>query len=123
MAYDTKLENKIDEAIKNWKNVEKKKVFGGVCYLLKGNMALGIWNELLIVRVDKKEADQSLKERHVEPFNLSGRPASGWVMVKEPGWKNRAGLEKWIGSGKRFAQSLPEKNKRPGGARTLRERN
>jgi TfoX/Sxy family transcriptional regulator of competence genes len=107
--YNTKLEEKIDAASKQWQNVVKKKMFGGVCYLLKGNMAFGIYKDNLIVRMDKERGEQSLKERNVKPFDLTGKPMAGWVMVQEAGWKSAAGLAKWMEAGKRFSLSLPEK--------------
>lgn len=107
--YNTMLEEKIDTAAKRWQNVEKKKMFGGVCYLLKGNMAFGIYQDSLIVRMDKDQAEKSLQGRNVKPFDITGRPMAGWVMVQKAGWKSAVGLAKWIEVGKRFALSLPEK--------------
>jgi TfoX/Sxy family transcriptional regulator of competence genes len=107
--YNIKLEEKIDAAAKQWQNVEKKKMFGGVCYLLKGNMAFGIYKDSMIVRMDKEQGEQSLKYRNVKSFDITGRPMAGWVMVQEAGWKSAAGLAKWMEAGKRFALSLPEK--------------
>lgn len=109
MAYNTKLEEMIDAAAKRWQNVEKKKLFGGVCWLLKSNMAFGIHKDSLIVRMDKEQGEQSLKDRNVQPFDITGKPMAGWIMVAESGWKNQAGLAKWMGIGKQFALSLPEK--------------
>jgi len=109
MPYSTKLEEKIDAAAKRWLNVKKKKMFGGVCYLLKGNMAFGILQDFLIVRLDKELGEQSLRDANVQPFAITGKPMAGWVMVKEAGWKRQATLQKWIDVGKRFALSLPEK--------------
>jgi TfoX N-terminal domain len=111
MAYNVKLEEKIDAAANRWKGAEKKKMFGGICYLLRGNMAFGIWKDLLIVRMDRELAEKSLKGRYIRPFDITGRPMSGWVMVEEAGWRNAAGLAKWMGIGKEFALSLPEKKK------------
>jgi len=107
--YNAKLEEKIDAAAGQWQNVEKKKMFGGVCYLLKGNMAFGISKDSMIVRMDKEQSLLSLKDRNVKPFDITGRPMAGWVMVQEAGWKGAAGLAKWMGIGKRFALTLPEK--------------
>lgn len=107
--YNAKLEEKIDSAAKRWRNVEKKKMFGVVCYLLKGNMAFGIWKDFLIVRMDREDSGKSLKDRNVQPFDITGKPMAGWIMVKEAGWKGQAGLAKWIGIGKQFALTLPEK--------------
>jgi TfoX/Sxy family transcriptional regulator of competence genes len=114
MAYNTKLEEKIDGAVKRWKDLDKKKMFGGICYLLKGNMCFGIWKDFLIVRMDKEQGEKSLKDKNVEPFAITGRPMSGWIMVKEAGWKGQAGLAKWINAGRYFARSLPAKKKSSG---------
>jgi hypothetical protein len=112
MAYNAKLEEKIDALAKRWKGLEKKKMFGGICYLLNGNMCVGIWKDFLIVRMEKDEAARSLKLKHVRPFDITGTAMAGWVMVDEPGWKSAAGLAKWAGIGKAFAGSLPEKKGR-----------
>ena len=84
-------------------------MFGGVCWLLKGNMAFGIWKDFLIVRMDKDQAVQSLKDRNTKPFDVTGRPMAGWVMVKEAGWKSKTGFAKRLEIGKQFALALPEK--------------
>lgn len=111
MAYNTVLEAKLDDLTARWKGADKRKMFGGVCYLLNGNMALGVWKDSLIVRMDKELAAKSLKTRHVRPFDITGRTMAGWIMVDKAGWKNAAGFEKWAGIGRKFARSLPEKTK------------
>ncbi len=121
MSYNTKLEEKIDARAKWWRNVEKKKMFGGVCYLIKGNMCFGVYKDCLIVRMDKAQGEQSLRDRNVEPFAITGKPMAGWVMVKEAGWKSPIGLAKWLGIGKKFALSLPEKKVTAKKKKTLRE--
>lgn len=120
MAYSTRLEEKIDSAVARWKDIEKKKMFGGVGYLLKGNMAFGIHKDFLIVRVDKELGEKSLKDKNVKPFDITGRPMSGWIMVNEAGWTGK-GLDKWISAGRRFALSLPEKKAKARKTKTLRE--
>jgi TfoX/Sxy family transcriptional regulator of competence genes len=109
MSYNLELEKKIDTAARRWKNVEKKKMFGGVGWLLNGNMAFGIWKDFLIVRMDKEQGEKSLRQKNVRPFDITGRAMAGWVMVEEAGWKSAAGLAKWLTIGKEFAASLPEK--------------
>jgi TfoX/Sxy family transcriptional regulator of competence genes len=121
--YNTKLEGKIDAAVKRWQNIEKKKMFGGVGYLLKGNMCFGIYQDNLIVRMNKEQGEQSLKNRHVQPFGITGKSMTGWVMVKEAGWKSQAGLAKWIEIGKQFVLSLPEKKGKRKKKKTLKEYN
>ena len=123
MAYSIELEERIDAASKRWKDVQKRKMFGGVCWLFKGNMAFGIWKDFLIVRMDREQAAASLKDRNVRPFDITGRPMAGWVMVGGAGWKAAAGLAKWIRVGKAFVLSLPEKKgkSRAAKTKTLRE--
>ena len=121
MAYNTKLEEKIDAAAERWQNVEKKKMFGGICYLIKGNMCFGIWKDFLIVRMGKEQGEQSLKNANVLPFDITGKPMAGWIMIKEAGWKGKAALDKWMGIGKQFALSLPEKKGKAKKTKTLRE--
>jgi len=121
MSYSAKLEAMIDVAAKRWKDLEKKKMFGGVCYLLRGNMAFGIWKDFLIVRMDKEQGKKSLSDKNVRPFDITGKPMAGWIMVKEAGWKSAAGLTTWMGIGKEFALSLPDKKTRAKKTKTLRE--
>ncbi len=118
--YNVKLETRIEAVIKRWQNMEKKKMFGGICWLLKGNMAFGIWKDFLIVRMDRDQAVQSLEDRIARPFDITGRVMAGWVMVAESGWKSRTGLAKWLVIAKKFSLSLPEKKSSPGKKKTLR---
>jgi hypothetical protein len=67
MAYDKGIERRIDGVIAAWPNIEKKKMFGGVCYLTGGNMCFGIWQEYLIVRTDPGTAREKLQLEHVRP--------------------------------------------------------
>ncbi len=121
MPFNAKLEEMIDSAVRRWKDMEKRKMFGGVGYLLKGNMAFGIYKDFLIVRVDQELAEKSLKGKNVKPFDITGRPMSGWIMVNEAGWTGKAALVKWTDAGKRFALSLPEKKTKARKTKTLRE--
>jgi hypothetical protein len=115
------LEARIDDAVKRWKDIEKKKMFGGVGYLLKGNMAFGIWKDNLIVRMDKDLAETSLKGRNVRPFDITGKPMAGWLMVIEAGWQRGTSLAAWMEIGKMYALSLPRKEKKAKKTKTLKE--
>ena len=123
MAYNTRLEEKIDGATARWKDVQKKKMFGGACWMLRGNMCFGIWKDFLIVRMDKGLAETVLQGRNVRRFDITGKPMAGWVLVEEAGWRSAAGLAKWLGIGKAFALSLPEKQgkKKAKKTKTLKE--
>lgn len=109
MAYSRTIEETIDTIIVSWSNVEKKKMFGGVCYLMNGNICFGIINDFLIVRAGEETAREKLKEKHVRPFDITGKPMKGWFMVEEKGWKTADDLNAWLVMGRDFAASLPEK--------------
>jgi hypothetical protein len=109
MPYSKEIEEKIEKVIHRWRQIEEKKLFGGRCYLLKGNMCFGIYKEYLIVRTGLEVAEKKLKERNVKPFDITGRPMKGWVMVGEEGWKRQGGLKNWLDLGKEYAVTLPKK--------------
>ena len=120
MAYHTGLEGQIDRLSSRWKDIVKKKMFGGVGYLIGGNMAFGIWKDFLIVRMDKEEGERRLRGKNVVPFDITGKPMAGWVMVQEAGWMG-TGLAKWLAIGKAYALSLPAKTARKPKKKTLKE--
>ncbi len=109
MPYSEKLEKRIDGVTGRWKDLGKKRMFGGICYLLRGNMAFGIWKDFLIVRLGAEDADLRLDEKGVRPFDITGRQMKGWVMVEETRWSREGELKEWLGAGRVFARSLPPK--------------
>lgn len=111
MPYSKRIEEKIEKRIGRWKQIEKKKMFGGICYLIKGNMCFGIYKDFLIVRTGTEVAEKKLKERKVKPFDITGRAMKGWVMVGEQGWRKEEDLRNWLELGKEYALTLPEKQR------------
>jgi TfoX/Sxy family transcriptional regulator of competence genes len=109
MSYNRSIEENIDTIIRSWENIEKKKMFGGICYLLDGNICFGIWRDFLIVRAGAETAESKLKERHVKPFDITGKPMKGWLMVTEEGMLASERLEEWLLIGRDFALTLPRK--------------
>ena len=109
MAYDRGLEARIDEKMEGRDSYEKKKLFGGVCYLTSGNMAFGIWQDYLIVRCGQERYAECLRQEHAKSFDVTGRPMSGWVMVSPEGIEEDRELEKWLAIGDSLASSLPRK--------------
>jgi len=109
MPYSKRIEQKTEKIIRRWKKIEKKNMFGGICYLIKGNMCFGIYKDFLIVRTGIEVAEKKLKEKKVKPFDITGRAMKGWVMVEEQGWKKQEDLENWLKIGKEYALTLPEK--------------
>jgi hypothetical protein len=109
VAYDQGLEARIDEIVDGWEDYEKKKMFGGICYLRSGNMSFGIWKDFLIVRCGSERHTECLSQKNVKPFDITGKPMSGWVMVAPEGLEEDDELEGWIKKGAGFAESLPRK--------------
>jgi hypothetical protein len=87
----------------------EKRMFGGIGFLIGGNMACGVNRENLIVRVGPEQYDAALAEPHVRPFDMTGRPMKGWIVVAPDGCATEADLGSWIQRGVAIAQSLPEK--------------
>jgi len=112
MAYDEGLEARIDELIEGWDSYEKKKMFGGICYLKSGNMAFGIWRDSLIVRCGSGMHGECLKREHTKEFDVTGKSMVGWVMVAPEGVDEDGELSDWIEMGNSHASSLPPKRMR-----------
>jgi len=110
MAYDSNLEKQIDSTISRWKGFDKKKMFGGICYLVNGNMSFGIWKDYLIVRAGPQEAEKKLKLKCTKAFDITGKAMKGWVMVEKKGYKKDSDMKGWLELGRSFAKSLPRKN-------------
>jgi TfoX/Sxy family transcriptional regulator of competence genes len=108
MAYDTDLEAKIDSLTSDW-DLAKKKMFGGIGYLLSGNMAFGIHKDELILRADEKEAESLLKQEGIRLFDMTGRPMKNWLMAEQNAWSSDDKLEGLLKIGRDFASGLPPK--------------
>jgi hypothetical protein len=84
-------------------------MFGGIEFLLQGNMACGVRNEQLIVRVGTERYEGALARPEVAVFDMTGRPMKGWVTVGPGGYASDAALEEWVQQGVDFALALPPK--------------
>ena len=111
MPYDEELERRIEDIIYRWLNISKRKMFGGVCYLLNGNMCFGVYKHYLIVRLGKEKAEEALKSDDVLPFDITGRPMKGWVMVDKNGYQTDEQLRAWLEAGKNFCETVPKKSR------------
>lgn len=109
MAFDEALAERIRQALARRKNVEEKKMFGGIGFLLNGNMLVGVWKDSLIVRLDSEEYENALKEPHVSEFNITGRAMKGWVLVEPGGVQHDDQLRGWIQRAVKFVGKLPGK--------------
>jgi TfoX/Sxy family transcriptional regulator of competence genes len=108
MTYDLKLAERIRLQLDGVPVVEKK-MFGGVGFLLNGNMACGVNKDNLIVRIDPIKQDALLKKPHAKPFDLTGKPMKGWLLIEKDGVKTGKQLSAWVKEGVEFASTLPSK--------------
>ncbi len=109
MAYDPQLAQRVAALLEKKAGICEKKMFGGVAFLLNGNMACGVLKDALIVRVGPEAYLAALHQEHVRPFDITGREMRGWVMVATPGIATDAELKGWVLRGLEFALSLPPK--------------
>lgn len=109
MPYDEGLAQRIREVLDELVQTAEKKMFGGVCYLVDGNMACGVFKEFLIVRVGPDKYEESLKTPFARVFDITGKVMKGWVMVEEGGYGDDDKLAGWVKKGVAFATSLPPK--------------
>jgi TfoX/Sxy family transcriptional regulator of competence genes len=111
MPYDTLLATRIRAAFGPLSHLEEKKMFGGVGFLINGNMACGVHKNDMIVRVGPEKSDLALSRPHTRVFDMTGHPMAGWVMVDPQGCATESELKIWIKQGVAFASSLPAKEK------------
>ncbi len=109
MVYDTVLVDRIRLAIKRRKGFVEKKMFGGVGFLLNGNMCVGAWREFLIVRVGLDAYEFLLSEPFTQEFNITGKVMRGWLMIEPEGVSQDDELRRWIEFAIEFVRTLPAK--------------
>jgi TfoX/Sxy family transcriptional regulator of competence genes len=109
VAYDEVLAERIRAALAGRDGFAEKKMFGGIGFLLRGNMCVGVWKDQLILRLAAERADAALRQEHVRPFDITGRPMTGWVLVDPPGLQRAETLRGWIEEAIAFVSLLPSK--------------
>jgi TfoX/Sxy family transcriptional regulator of competence genes len=110
MAYDEDLANRIRELIATEPDLTEKRMFGGLAFLIGGNMSVAASGQGgLMVRVDPDETDSLLAKPHARPFEMRGRGMRGWVRVASEGVRTKRQLEPWVRRGAAYARSLPPK--------------
>ena len=109
MAFSKSLVERIRHVVARRRGMSEKKMFGGVCFLLNGNILVGVWKDSLIARVGKDVYEAALLEEHVREFDITGRAMKGWVMVEPDGIDSDHQLAHWIDLAVEFVRTLPEK--------------
>jgi TfoX/Sxy family transcriptional regulator of competence genes len=109
MAYDEGLATRVRDVLCDRPGLAEKQMFGGLAFLLHGNMACGVRGDDLIVRVAAEVADAAQDEPGTRPFDLTGRPMKGWLLVDADGHAEDEDLRRWVDRGVAYASSLPAK--------------
>jgi len=100
---------RIREVLGGLPDLIDKKMFGGIGFLIKGNMACGVHKNALIVRVGPDGYENALAGPYTRPFDITGRPMKGWVMIDPEGYESDADLRRWVQQGIDFALKLTAK--------------
>jgi hypothetical protein len=110
MAYDEDLADRIRELVAGEEGLAEQRMFGGLAFLIGGNMAVGVSGQGgLMVRVAPGDPDALLEEPYARPFEMRGRAMRGWLRVDAEGVEHGSGLEPWVRRGVAYARSLPPK--------------
>ena len=109
MAYDEAVAGRVREALEGSPDVIEKRMFGGVAFMVRGNMCCGVIGDRLMLRVGPKGYEAALFRPHSRAMDFTGRPMKGMVYVEPAGFASAGGLKAWIARAMEFALSLPAK--------------
>jgi len=109
MAYDEAVAERVRGALGNTPGVVEKRMFGGVAFMVRGNMCCGVIGDRLMLRVGPKAYEAALARPHAKTMDFTGRPMKGLVYVEPAGFASPRDLKKWIERAMEFALSLPAK--------------
>jgi hypothetical protein len=109
MAFDANLAERIRARLKTQAGVTEKKMFGGLSFLMNGNMCCGVHGDEMIARLAQDDGERALSEPHTRRFDLTGRPMKGWILVGPAGLAADADLGRWVDRAAGYAASLPPK--------------
>lgn len=109
MAYDEDLADRVRALMAEGAPPVEKKMFGGISFMLQGNMCCGVVKDDLVVRVGPEQHDEALAKPHARVMDFTGRPMEGWIYVGPQGLASDEDLKEWVQRGTHFALSLPAK--------------
>ncbi len=109
MAYEEGLADRVRELLTPREGVSERKMFGGIAFMVGGNMACGVIGDEIMVRLDREDAERAAAEPHVRPMDFTGRPMPGMIYVSPEGVAADEELASWIEAGADHAASLPPK--------------
>ena len=109
MALDQDLASRVRRALADAGAIREVKMFGGVGFMLNGNMLVGVWKDSLIVRLGDEQGEEALLEPHVMPFDITGKAMKRWAMVAPEGVEGDDELKEWIRRAVKFVGKMPGK--------------
>ncbi len=112
MSFDDELAIRVRKILEKVEGLSEKKMFGGLCFLVNGNMALGLVNDDLMIRMEPDSSEKMLYQPYVRKMDFTGKPLKGFLYVGEKGTESDKDLRKWVMKGVEFAISLPVKKKK-----------
>jgi TfoX/Sxy family transcriptional regulator of competence genes len=96
MAYNEKMAERVRSALAGTKNLVEKKMFGGIAFMVNDKMCMGVDKDDIMLRCDPEKTDELLRKKGARPFDLTGRPMKGWLLVSEAGIKAKADFDFWV---------------------------
>jgi len=109
MAFDEAVAGRVREALRGAPSVVEKRMFGGIAFMVRGNMCCGVIGDRLMLRVGPDGYKAALSRPHARPMDFTGKPMKGMVYVESAGFASSGDLKAWIGTAMEFALSLPAK--------------
>ncbi|MGI9556827.1 MAG: TfoX/Sxy family protein [Solirubrobacterales bacterium] len=109
MAYNEALADRVRDALSGREELTERKMFGGIAFMLGGNMACGVNDDDLMLRLDADEAERALGEQHTRPMDFTGKPMKGFLYVSAEGTNGDEELASWVELAADHAASLPPK--------------
>lgn len=109
MPYDESLAERIEGLLSSHKSVIQKRMFGGLTFMLHGNMCCGVLRDRLMVRLGAEGSAAALQGPDTEPITFTGKPMKNMVFVTPAGYESDEALEKWVAAAVRFVKTLPPK--------------
>ena len=114
MPYDEQLADRVRDVLAPRVGLSERKMFGGLAFMINGNMACGVIGTELMIRLDYEEAERALAEEHTRPMDFTGKPLRGMVYVSAEGIAGDEQLASWAEAGADHAASLPPKQPKVG---------
>lgn len=109
MAYEEELAARVKEILEESVQLSDRKMFGGIAFMVHGNMCCGVVKDDLMLRLDPEVAQHALSDRNVRPMDFTGRPMKGFVFVSSKGTATEARLRRHVQSALAFVETLPPK--------------